>query len=166
VLSPTQVANDGEPYTITFLILTNHDTAEVLSRVHVGPEAKGSAADMTGAIEQALIKHYNREEPRVRHTLDPNASRSLSFLNRHMQYFDHVLLDGRRLVPSSRSRSQHLGNSLVKAVFSKGSEYVGVVDSIFRHEQYGIHDPTTWAEMRWMKHLPLTAVVGDPWSEL
>jgi hypothetical protein len=137
--------------------------ARVFVRFHTGPF---QIQDLSITLEDALLNHYNdgRSEPAVHHRLDRTATSS-AVLRRRAEFFDYLLLDGRRITPSALTRRVHEGSSLVKAAV-KGSELVGVVVSLFRHRQPGIQEDIIWAEMRWMKELQLCPTDKDYWMPL
>jgi hypothetical protein len=114
---------------------------------------------------QALFNHYNTDHDCVHYALDWNPPHGTHTLTQKAQFYEYALLDGRRIVPASRTRRKHAGSSLVKVMWGEKT-YTGIVDNIFQHVQQGILEETLWEEIRWMKYRDETPVDGDPWSEL
>jgi hypothetical protein len=114
---------------------------------------------------KALFDHYNTGHIRVHYALARNPPHGTYMLTQKVQLYEYALLDGRRIVPASRTRRKHAGSSLVKVTWNEKT-YTGIVDNIFRHIQWGIEEETLWAEIRWMKYRDETPVDGDPWIEL
>ncbi len=80
-------------------------------------------------------------------------------------FFSYVLIDGRRITPTSQTRRKHAGSSLVK-VLHDGAVLYGVVLNIFRHDQPGVDDDTLWAEMNWMKPVDECPLENNIWADL
>jgi hypothetical protein len=116
-------------------------------------------------VLQALFTYYNAGTvQRVHYALDRKPPRTSQMLNQRAQFYEYALLDGRRIVPASRTRRKHAGSSLVKVIWN-GKMCVGIVDNIFRHTQRSFEDDQLWAEMRWMKLRDESPVVDDPWHD-
>jgi len=160
--------------TLWMMVLSHFDilvffsayTFTELSHLHVelGPAVPGQLF-ISAAAEAALVRHYNSGNiGRVHHMLTPQPPcGSCLFTATGVKYFEHALLDGCCITPSTRTRHKTAGSSIVKVIW-KGCMFAGIVENIFRHTQKDVLDDTIWAEIRWMKHLDVSPVKDDPWS--
>lgn len=121
--------------------------------------------NLSDSAQAALLRHYNSGGiHRVHHYLTRNPPRgSTLFRPTAVRFYEYILLDGRRIVPTTRTRRRTAGSSLVKVTW-KEQMFAGVVKTIFHHDQPRITEDIVWAEIDWMKHLDLAAVEDDPWS--
>ncbi|KAJ7859019.1 hypothetical protein B0H14DRAFT_3631304, partial [Mycena olivaceomarginata] len=83
-------------------------------------------------------------------------------LHSYADTYQYVLLDGRRLTPTTRSRRQSAGSSLIQVIFD-GEPFAGELHTVFRHKQVGIPDSqhTLLAFLRWMIPSGRTPLDGD-----
>ncbi|KAJ7923894.1 hypothetical protein B0H13DRAFT_1448180, partial [Mycena leptocephala] len=74
-----------------------------------------------------------------------------------VDFFNHALLDGKRLTPTTRSRRNTAGSSLIQARY-RGEAYAGEVRHILRHHQTGVSESrdTILVHISWMKQSNLT----------
>ncbi|KAJ7779372.1 hypothetical protein DFH07DRAFT_730266 [Mycena maculata] len=114
-------------------------------------------------MTRALHDYYNRdpERPQVRYNTregDPNLPALIPFAD----IYDHALLDGRRITPTTRSRRNKAGSSIIQAYF--GNEpLAGEVHAIFLHRQPGVpsSEETLLIEVAWMKESGFTPLDDD-----
>lgn len=130
----------------------------------MGPKVSGKHT-LSEQLQATLIQHYNANGVRRVHTtLTRQPPRgSVLFKPTAVRFYEHVLLDHRRIIPTTRTRRRTAGSSLVKVTWH-GDMFAGVVESVFHHDQPKIEDGTLWAEIRWMKHLEVVPAADDPWS--
>ena len=152
------------PILLFLLSLTYSELELTHLHVELGPVVPGSQS-ISEAAQTALLQHYNSGViQKVHHFLARNPSTGSRLLKpTATRFYEHALLDGRRITPTTRTRRKTAGLCLVKVIW-QAKMFAGIVENIFRHDQPGILDTTIWAEMRWMKYLDLTPVEGDPWS--
>lgn len=90
-------------------------------------------------------------------------------LSPYVDFYDFALLDGKRLTPTTRSRRNTAGSSLIQARY-KGDAYAGEIHHILRHRQTGVSEPkdTILVYISWMKRSNLTPLDGGrfPWDNL
>ncbi|KAK0440881.1 uncharacterized protein EV420DRAFT_1279046 [Desarmillaria tabescens] len=133
-------------------------------RVVVGPPVSRNKTPLSDIAANTLVQHYNSgPSPKVHHPLNP-AVRHSKPLNKKAQFFEYAILDGRRIVPTSRTKRKNAGSSIVKVVWNDET-YTGVITHIFRHDQLSVMDEILWAEILWMAKLDMCAVNGNPWSD-
>ncbi|KAJ7793796.1 hypothetical protein B0H13DRAFT_1675487 [Mycena leptocephala] len=102
---------------------------------------------------RALVDYYNKDGVRV--SLEDfnfgGTTSKTEVLHSYADTYNYVLLDGRRLTPTTRSRRKTAGSSLVQVIFD-GEPFAGELDTIFRHKQVGIPDSeqALLAFIRWM----------------
>ena len=127
------------------------------------------SSPLSDTAQAALYSYYNRDGPRVHYELERYPPPGMWVLKGNAQFYNYAILDGRRITPTTRSRREFIGSSIIKHKWN-GSLFGGEVVSIFHHVQ-GKGDPAIlFAEIRWMKrstHSPLCASDPiDPWRDL
>ncbi|KAJ7830963.1 hypothetical protein B0H13DRAFT_1555331, partial [Mycena leptocephala] len=78
-------------------------------------------------------------------------------LGSYVQTYNYALLDGRRIIPTTRARARSAESGLIQIQF-KGEAYVGEVRVIFQHDQMGIpgSKDALLAYIKWLKPSNLT----------
>jgi len=139
------------------------------SQIHVQPgPVSAYQGDLSDGARSALYNYYNSEHKRVRYDLERHHDRGTicHIMNDTAQFYEYALLDGRRITPSTRSQRDNAGSYIVKYVW-RNETHAGEVVSIFHHKQSGIHEESLFAEIKWMKNLPISPLAhGDPWEDL
>ncbi|KAJ7114850.1 hypothetical protein C8R44DRAFT_880917 [Mycena epipterygia] len=123
-------------------------TTETLSRAQAGTIAK-NADRLSDHIRFGLKQYYNRISPQVHF---PREETALTYeLHPYGVTYNFVLLDGRRIIPTSSQRSSG-GSSIIQARFGD-LPHVGEIRQIFLHRQPGVADSefTLLAAVAWMK---------------
>lgn len=132
--------------------------------VELGPKVPGRQT-LSENLQATLMRHYNSNGVHRVHTVltrqPPRGS--VLFKPTTVRFYEHALLDHRRIVPTTRTRRRTAGSSLVKVTWRE-QMFAGIVESIFHHDQPRIEDGILWAEIRWMKHLDVVPAANDPWS--
>ncbi|KAG2135435.1 hypothetical protein DEU56DRAFT_737776, partial [Suillus clintonianus] len=149
------------------ILLTSDIDLQGFMHVQVGPATSRNQELLTDSARLALLTAYNKAQPRVHFLLDRNPPPRTVPLHDHAVFYRYAILDGRRITPTSQSKRDSSGSSLVKVKWD-GEAWYGEVVRIFQHPQPGLSDPATerlLAEFRWMKEVPLSPVADDPWSD-
>ena len=127
------------------------------------------SAPLSDTARASLYAFYNANGPRVHYALERNHAPNTRVLHDNAQFYNYALLDGRRITPTSRSRRELVGSSIIKYIWN-GEPYGGEVINIFHHAQPNTDSSTLFAEIRWMKrsnHSPLCSHENPyPWHEL
>jgi hypothetical protein len=134
-------------------LLTRRNTEHRDERVVAGGIAKKSGLIEDDRMLHALVDYYNKDGVRVslaNFNFGGTTSKT-EVLHSYADTYNYALLDGRRLTPTTRSRRQTAGSSLVQVIFD-GEPFAGELHTIFRHKQVGIPDSehTLLAFIRWM----------------
>jgi hypothetical protein len=139
------------------------------SQLHVQPGPIYSyQGDLSDGARLALYNYYNSECKRVRYDLERHHNRTTPchVLNDTAQFYEYALLDGRRITPSTQSQRENAGSYIISYVW-KNESHAGEVVTIFHHKQVGVLDESLFAEVKWMKNLPVSPLAdGDPWEHL
>lgn len=80
-------------------------------------------------------------------------------------FYEHVLLNGRRVTPLDRSLRDNAGSSLIKVKWD-GQYHSGELLSVFDHQQFHDEPASLFAEVRWMVPLHEIPFEEDYWEEL
>lgn len=106
--------------------------------------------------QRALLKFYERRYPDwyviSRGSSDASAYRRPNFLHDTAVFYDHIMLDGRRIVPCLDT--YNAPNSIIQACFRnnrRNVKYVGQVVSIFQHQQKRNGPLETLFFVRWFR---------------
>ncbi|KAJ7710878.1 hypothetical protein B0H17DRAFT_1123966 [Mycena rosella] len=83
-----------------------------------------------------LVNYYNQHGHKVHLTRARPAEGNSQMLGSFAETYDYVLLDGRRLAPTTRSKRRSAGSSIIQFQFN-GEPYAGEIRVIFRHKQTG-----------------------------
>ena len=149
-----------------FSWLFDAESSSEFTHLHVelGPIVPGSHS-ISEVVQSALLQYYNLGGiQKVHHFLARAPSAGSRLLKpTATRFYEHALLDGQRITPTTRTHRKTAGSCLVKVIWEE-KMFAGIVENIFRHDQPGMMDTTIWAEMRWMKYLDLAPIEGDPWS--
>ena len=98
--------------------------------------------------QQLLVNHYHDAYPDVhivtRTALYPSAHSK--FIHGQAQFHNYLILDGRRIIPSSSVT--HAPNSIIQADYGD-TRYVTQVIDIITHHQPGIERDATLLNVRW-----------------
>ncbi|KZT22789.1 hypothetical protein NEOLEDRAFT_1070900, partial [Neolentinus lepideus HHB14362 ss-1] len=79
-------------------------------------------------------------------------------------FYEYVLLDGHRIIPTSRLLRKTAGSSIVKVLLN-GQYYTRELVSVFWHAQSSLNDKTLWAEISWMRKAKCKPFMPDPWEK-
>lgn len=122
--------------------------------IEEGPQIPSVNVRLSNKARLALRERYNSRSRDghaiVRLELDHSADPTLVILSPHAQFFEYITLDGRRIMSISQSQRESTAGSSIVLVPWNGSNHVGVVNSIFRHNQTPIHDSSLLAEINWL----------------
>ncbi|KAF8181189.1 hypothetical protein K438DRAFT_1768026 [Mycena galopus ATCC 62051] len=138
------------------------------SRVVPGTIAKESVhLDEEDILRVGLLRHHNREGPKVYFAHSTNPVAGTIMLSPVVDFYNFALLDGKRLTPTTRSRRNTAGSSLIQVRY-KSEAFVGEVRQILRHIQPGITtlNNVMLVHVSWMKRSNLTPLDGGrfPWD--
>ncbi|EIW73932.1 hypothetical protein CONPUDRAFT_160562 [Coniophora puteana RWD-64-598 SS2] len=157
----------------TLLYLTNSQTVR---HVQPGPLIGNSTKRMNNGTRVYMRDYYNNAASRAgapvtfRLSLQTNAATDAILLTDYAFFYQHALLNGRRIIPISSSRRQTANSAIVKVIVTEGAAPLyGEVLAIFSHEQQGVPPELhhrLFAEFRWMKESEFLPVEGDPWHQL
>ncbi|KAJ7708084.1 hypothetical protein B0H17DRAFT_1124864 [Mycena rosella] len=141
-----------------------------MSRVLPGTIAKPAALIEDTVMRLGLLNYYNRDAPTVHlplANLQPGARTKM--LDPHAETYNYATLDGRRIVPTTRSKGGSAKAALVQVDF-KGETHVGELRVIFRHAQPGLptSKDTLLAYINWLKRSDLTPLDDNKfiWKDL
>ncbi|KAF7367179.1 hypothetical protein MSAN_00977800 [Mycena sanguinolenta] len=109
---------------------------QALTRIKVGSIAN-TAEKLSDFIRWGLKYYYNKDRTQVHLRLDENPPPNTLVLTEHAESYDFVLLDGRRIIPTSRSKSNSASSSLIQARIGN-RRHAGEIRSIFVHRQSGL----------------------------
>jgi hypothetical protein len=145
------------------LILSNQASTPL--PITTGPPTRSSVV-LSDAVRLALYSWYQQSGRSIFWPTDRNAPPDATFLRSEAQPYKYLLVDGRRIVPvrHSQSSSRQSESAIVKTVV-EGEVMYGEVLDVFRHAQYPSSEPGLFAEMRWLKKLPIAPVEDDPWND-
>lgn len=139
----------------------------VESRVHITvgtPISKLSQSLSTLALKY-LHGYYNSGgQARVYYSTSRHIPPGARLLSPSAIFYKYALLDGRRVVPLTRTQRRTAGSSIVRVLLD-GRALGGEVLSLFCHSQPGINNDTLWAEMRWMKRVYAVPTREDLWVQ-
>ncbi|TFK52768.1 hypothetical protein OE88DRAFT_1296612 [Heliocybe sulcata] len=139
------------------------DDAGSLLHIDIGPPTSRSRTPLSSAAIRHLHDFYNTNgERRVYYHTSRDRPRGAHPISTDAVFYEYAILDGRRIIPTSRNLRKNCGSSIVK-VSLEGQVLGGELVAIFHHPQKGADNTILWAEMRWMKELDLVPVEGDPW---
>ncbi|KAK7059313.1 hypothetical protein R3P38DRAFT_2430742, partial [Favolaschia claudopus] len=137
---------------------------EVSSRVIPGNVAHNSEK-LDDWIRYGLEHFYNKDSPRVHFLLAANPAPNTEPLSDHARTYEWVLLDGRRITPTSRLQGNNpdLGSSIVQARIND-TRHVGEIRSIFVHPQSNIDgaSETILVAVAWMRRSTHTPLENQP----
>ncbi|KAJ7856828.1 hypothetical protein B0H14DRAFT_2352469 [Mycena olivaceomarginata] len=141
-----------------------------LSRVTPGSIARNSLLldDLEDKfLRLGLLKYYNRDRPKVHFSGQETAT--TVDLRPHADFYKYALLDGRRLAPTTESRRNTAGSSLIQVRYHD-LPFAGEIGYIFRHEQTGVVDfesPEILVRVAWMKTTNFTPLDNVTlWNDL
>ncbi|KAG2350555.1 hypothetical protein BDR05DRAFT_993937 [Suillus weaverae] len=107
----------------------------------------GTVASLTHEMDQAAEDHTYPDAGVLSRSASTHAP-DANFLSSHAKVFSYIILNGRRIAPSSSSTTA--ANSIVQAEIA-GRVYVGQVISIIRHSQKQVPYEVTLLEVRWLQ---------------
>lgn len=133
------------------------------NHVQVGKLATRMKPIDDDGMRLALLKYYNERDaqpPRVRLN-SWEGGRDLPVLLPYADVYEYALLDGRRITPTTRSRRNQAGSSIIQARF-QGEECAGEVRTIFLHRQPGIPsaEETVLITVNWMNESKFSPLDG------
>jgi hypothetical protein len=150
---------------INSLILTETHNG---SRVVAGSIAKtGAHIDEKDPLRRGLFTYYNNSEggPKVHFDRDPIPGTTM--LTPFVDFLEFGLLDGKRITPTSRSRRNNAGPSIIQVRYNDEA-CAGEVRHLIRHRQTGISgtENVILAHILWMKRSNLTPLDDGsfPWD--
>jgi hypothetical protein len=120
-------------------------------------------APLSSELETSLVSYYATKSPdlQVLHRAAETSDPKPNFLNIRAHYHDHVVLDGRRLVPSHSQT--HAPHAIVQMNLG-GIQYVGQVFNIISHKQPGAAEFEFLLEVWWFKRA--SDIDTSPWDPL
>lgn len=103
-------------------------------------------------VRLGLFQYYNKDQPRVHYSRDPNPMANTYPLETYIETYESALLDGRRITPTSRSTRNSAGSAIIQARIANKAR-AGEIRSIFIHRQKGVHNSsrTLLAAIEWME---------------
>ncbi|KAJ7142859.1 hypothetical protein C8R44DRAFT_866139 [Mycena epipterygia] len=136
------------------------------SRVVAGTIAKANVLlGEEDILRLGLFTYYNDSGPKVHFAGAPTPGTTV--LSPFVDFYEFALLDGKRLTPTTRSRRNMAGSSLVQARYNDEA-YAGEVQHLIRHRQPEISDVSNniLAHILWMKRSDLTPLDDGkfPWD--
>lgn len=147
---------------------SNSDFVELrFSRVQVGKLATRMKPIDDDGMKLALFNYYNGQDaqhPRVRFN-SWEGRKELPVLLPYADVYEYALLDGHRITPTTRSRRNKAGSSIIQARF-QGEECAGEVRTIFLHRQPGIPgaEETLLITVNWMKESEFSPLDGGDYG--
>ncbi|KAJ6534262.1 hypothetical protein B0H19DRAFT_1080746 [Mycena capillaripes] len=137
------------------------------SRVVAGGVAKESVQlDEEDILRLGLFRYYNRSRPTVHFALSPIAGTTM--LAPFVDFLNFALLDGKRLTPTTQSRHNTAGSSLIQVRYNDEA-YAGEARQILHHTQPGVLNSkdVILVHVSWMKRSDLTLLDGGkfPWDD-
>ncbi|KAJ7665810.1 hypothetical protein B0H17DRAFT_1090260 [Mycena rosella] len=122
------------------------------TRVLAGSIAARAERIQDDGMRLGLVNYYNWRGHKVHLTRARPAEGNSQMLGSFAETYDYVLLDGRRLTPTTRSKRSSAGSSIIQFQFN-GEPYAGEIRVIFRHKQTGVpsSEDTLLAFVAWMK---------------
>ncbi|KAJ7826533.1 hypothetical protein B0H13DRAFT_2374368 [Mycena leptocephala] len=138
--------------------------AELTSnRVKAGQLATKMKRIDDDTMKLALFNYYNSDpqNPQVRFNTREGRG-DLPALVQHADLYNYALLDGRRITPTTRSRRNKAGSSIIQGTFN-GEACAGEVRAIFLHRQPGVpsYETTLLAMVEWMQESDFSPLDGD-----
>lgn len=138
------------------------------SRVVAGSIAKEAVhLSEEDDMRHGLLTYHNRNELQVHFAGESQPQTTM--LSPFVDFYNFALLDGKRLTPTTRSRRNTAGSSLIQARY-EGVAYAGEIRNIIRHRQPGVSHPADCilAHISWMKRSNLTPLNDGkfPWDDL
>ncbi|KAJ6572666.1 hypothetical protein B0H10DRAFT_2444291 [Mycena sp. CBHHK59/15] len=162
------------------LILGSTDNAEAIGTVQdaAHAETRDGSRVVAGSVAKAdvrlgeedilrrgLFAYYNESGPKVHFAGDPTPG--MTMLSPFVDFYEFALLDGKRITPTTRSRRNTAGSSIIQARYDNEA-YAGEVRHLIRHHQPGISDTnkSILAHISWMKRSNLTPLHDGkfPWD--
>ncbi|KZT18084.1 hypothetical protein NEOLEDRAFT_1081026, partial [Neolentinus lepideus HHB14362 ss-1] len=131
-------------------------------RLELGPKVSHVLQPLSRSAISALCDYYNLQGLRVHMPLERQPLRGTRPVAPSALFFDYMVLDGRRVIPTSRTHRKNAGSSIVKVIIG-GQMYGGEVHRIFQHFQRDIREDIIWAEMRWMKPVKKIPTKKNVW---
>ena len=134
------------------------------------PFVRGRVSKPSGLIPDYSSRHlvefyagqYPNKPPVTTNRIINDADTPLS---QYACFYDHVLLNGRRVTPLDRSLRNNAGSSLIKVKWDR-QYHSGELLSIFDHQQFHDEPASLFAEVRWMVPLHDIPFEEDYWEEL
>lgn len=161
-------ANAGELSHFSYYIYKLYSLTEIHngSRVVAGSIAKaGFHLPEKDILRYGLFTYYNTEKSQVHYGGDP--THGTEMLSPFVDFYEFALLDGKRITPTSRSRRNTAGSSIIQARYNNEA-YAGEVRHLIQHRQPGISadNSTMLAHVLWMKRSNLTPLDAGkfPWD--
>ncbi|KAJ7016012.1 hypothetical protein C8F04DRAFT_626281, partial [Mycena alexandri] len=114
-------------------------------------------------MRRALFRYYNRTVPQVTmnaQEVDPSLGTTPLVL--HADTYNYVLLDGRRITPTSRSTRNTVGSSIIQGRFGNETS-AGEVRAVLVHRQPGVpnSEHTALIMVAWMKESDFSPLNED-----
>ena len=109
-----------------------------------------------------LVNHYEDAYPdaRVVSITTSETGRDLNFITGRAKFASHIVVDGRRILPSNSS--SNAPNSIIQMEFN-GELYVGQVTDIFTHHQRHVEKSLNFLRVLWFRRLTtLDTGIWDP----
>ena len=148
-----------------------HSTvSDMASASELIPFVRGRASKPCGAIPDFSSRHlinfyagrYPNKPPITTNRIINDADVPLS---KFACFYDHMLLNGRRVTPLDCSLRDNAGSSLIKVKWD-GQYCSGELLSVFDHQQFHDEPASLFAEVRWMVPLNEIPFEEDYWEEL
>ncbi|KAF7359564.1 alcohol dehydrogenase [Mycena venus] len=127
----------------------------------------GTTKTLPNKLQTQLLQYYHATYPSVcivDRAADTTGLVDPQFLNSSASFHQHVVLDGRRIKPSTSL--DEAPDSLVQLDLD-GTRYVGQVYNILTHNQAGLEDRHHLLDVRWFeRHGDFDTSIWDPYPEL
>ncbi|KAJ7790616.1 hypothetical protein B0H14DRAFT_3161315 [Mycena olivaceomarginata] len=133
---------------------SEHELVQLILGATGNVEAIGTVQDAANAEKSQV--HYGG-----------NPTHGTEMLSPFVDFYEFALLDGKRITPTSRSRHNTAGSSIIQARYNNEA-YAGEVRHLIQHRQPGISadHSTMLAHVLWMKRSNLTPLDAgkSPWD--
>ncbi|KAK6974626.1 hypothetical protein R3P38DRAFT_2378737, partial [Favolaschia claudopus] len=128
---------------------TLQDSALSSARVAIGTVAS-SSEDAADLIRLGLFRYYNQDRPQVHYAGDKGTA-GTRILESFIETFNFAFLDGRKIIPTTRSARNSAGSSIVQVRIGD-KRHAGEIRSLFVHQQSGVvgSSNTVLAAISWM----------------
>ncbi|KAJ7112138.1 hypothetical protein C8R44DRAFT_741852 [Mycena epipterygia] len=141
-----------------------------LSRIKFGEPTKQMHKIDDSRIKLELVRYYNRDSPQVTiNTREQIPGFDTTTLIPYADIYSYALLDGRRITPTSHSRRNSVGSSIIQAMFGN-DVCAGEIRAMLLHRQPGVPSSedtlllmvTAWIEESEWHPLDKDTTTGNP----